>query len=95
MKAPRHVYVGGYKIKVLVVTGMDDWGDYDRERKMIRISHKATGDDLRDTLRHEMVHAALDIGGIAYCESMQEEAIVRCLDSLFFPAWEKVVSQEK
>jgi hypothetical protein len=45
------------------------------------------------TLRHEMVHAALAIGGVAFSESMEEEAIVRCMDELFFPAWDRVAKR--
>jgi hypothetical protein len=46
--------------------------------------------DLIETLRHEMVHAALDIGGISHIKNYEEEAIVRCLDTIFHGAWEQV-----
>lgn len=44
---------------------------------------------MRVTLRHELMHAALSISGIAYIDRLPEEAIVRCFDNLFFPAYEK------
>ena len=28
------------------------------------------------------------VGGVCWCERFKEEAIVRCLDELFFPAWD-------
>jgi len=46
-----------------------------------------------ETLRHEMVHAALAVGGVSFSVEYDEEVIVRCLDSLFFPAWDKLTKR--
>jgi hypothetical protein len=48
---------------------------------------------LRETLRHEILHASLDIAGISHLTVYQEEAIVRCIDNIFHPAWDKVRKQ--
>jgi hypothetical protein len=48
---------------------------------------------MRETLRHEMLHAALDICGISHLEGYEEEAVVRCVENVFHPAWETVRKQ--
>jgi hypothetical protein len=43
------------------------------------------------TLRHELQHMALMIGGPAWAMTDGEnESIIRCMDELFFPAWDAV-----
>lgn len=46
-----------------------------------------------ETLRHEMIHAALAVGGVSFAVEYDEEVIVRCLDSIFFPAWDKLTKR--
>jgi hypothetical protein len=36
------------------------------------------------------MHAALDISGVGFAESMDQESVVRCFDEIFFPAYEKL-----
>lgn len=91
------VPMGGIRIKVRYV-GDDElegkYGDYDPDQRVIRLHRRLKGTpDYVTTLRHEMRHAALDMGGISHCEKMEEEAIVRCLDNLFDPAWAWVVAR--
>jgi predicted SprT family Zn-dependent metalloprotease len=45
---------------------------------------------IRETLRHELMHAALSIAGVSYAEHPDEEAFVRCMDTLFFPMWSRL-----
>jgi len=35
-----------------------------------------------------MLHAALDVSGLTYIKTFEEEAIVRCIDNIFHPAWD-------
>jgi hypothetical protein len=90
-KIPQSVSIGGKTIGI-VVEEMESWGEYRSDDRQIALSHKATvsESDLIETLRHEMVHAALDIGGISHLKNYEEESIVRCLDTIFHPAWETV-----
>jgi hypothetical protein len=37
-----------------------------------------------------MGHAALDMGGISHLKNYEEEAIIRCFDTIFHPAWDRV-----
>lgn len=89
VKVPGVVVVGGKRIRVRWVDDLelpDASGDYRHGRGEIRLRLGEAG--WVETLRHEMVHAAFAIGGICWCERFEEEAIVRCLDELFFPAWD-------
>ena len=94
MKLPNSVQVGGHKIDVFFAQ-IENLGEYHTELKQIKINAAIIADDkvVFETLRHEMIHCAFDISGIAFCETFEEEAIVRCLDNVFFPAYEKLVTQ--
>ena len=89
---PKSIKLGGHRIKVVIDHDTDDWGEYSRDKKIITISHKCLQNYnlFMETLRHEMVHASLDIAGISYMQNYEEECIVRCLDNLFFPAYDQV-----
>ena len=90
-KIPRSVSIGGQVVKIRVVDDLEDWGQYDYDAQTISLSGRAVaGKEFVSTLRHEMTHAALWIGGVAFSEGMEEEAVLRCLDSVFWPAWERV-----
>ena len=90
-RIPRSVTVGGQVVKIRVVEDLEDWGQYDYDRQTITLSGRCVGSkELIPTLRHEMTHAALWIGGVAFMEGMEEEAVLRCLDAVFWPAWERV-----
>jgi len=89
---PKSVIVGGQRIRIDVSTSIEDWGQYDHDRKVITLSHRALekASTLRTTLRHELMHAAMSISGVSYCTGFQEEAVIRCMDDIFFPAWTKL-----
>lgn len=82
--------IGGRRI-LLRVDKTDDWGNYNHDEGVITLSPKALEKDsnLRETLRHEILHAALHIGGVAFLEQYEEEVIVRCINGVFWPAWER------
>ena len=75
-----------------MVKGMVDWGEYSHDDNTIRISAKCVDipGALRSTLRHELTHAALNIGGVGFSERYEEESIVRCLEQMFYPCWDKL-----
>ena len=87
--------MGGRKIAVRVDSEIDDYGQYHSGERKILISAKIMENpkEVRETLRHEMMHAALDMAGISYMKAYEEESIIRAFDSLFFPAWEIVEKQ--
>lgn len=92
MTYPKSVTMAGIRIKVRVVRDMIDWGGYDNDKKEITLSRKCLQDvaQLKTTLRHELTHAALHIGGVSFMEIYDEEPIVRCLDDIFFPCWDRL-----
>lgn len=89
---PTSVYVGGKKLRIRIVSDLESWGEYHHDAAEIRISPKALSkaSTLRETLRHEIMHAALAISGVSFMETFSEEAVVRCFDEIFFPAYEKL-----
>ena len=94
MRIPSTVKIAGRVIQVIVEDHLEDWGHYDHDDGIIKLSRRAAdGPEALPTLRHEMVHAALHIGGVAYSESMEEEAVIRCLDGVFWPAWDNVTME--
>lgn len=68
------------------------YGQYVPDSKVIEIDKQTLKDKrvLRETLRHEMIEATLFLSGIAYSETYDQEPIVRALDELFWPAWDRV-----
>jgi len=89
---PKSVIVGGQRIRIDVSPSLEDWGQYNHDTKAITVSHRVLEKSslLRTTLRHELMHAALSISGVSYCTGFQEEAVVRCLEEVFFPSWERL-----
>ena len=39
------------------------------------------------TLRHEVMEASLYLSGLAWAERYEQEAVIRCMEEIFFPAW--------
>jgi len=83
----RRVEIAGNPIVVEFDPALNNFGEWHLDTWTIKIGRLAET-CFGQTLRHEMVHAALDFGGVAYCERMEIEAVTRCLDHIFFPAWD-------
>jgi len=84
-------------LTVIVDPKLEAWGEYHADDRKIVIASRTLDKQstLRETLRHEMLHAALDICGLSYIKGFDryEECYVRALENVFFPAWEKVHQQ--
>jgi len=91
-KIPKSVTIGGREITVRICPELEPWGEYRADTREIVLAYRATltTETMIETLRHEMVHAALDLGGLSYTKDFPEEPIGRCLDGLFHDAWETV-----
>ena len=77
----------GQSVKIEYVDGMDNWGECDQDKMLIRLS-KLCLEDKKDhfsTLVHEVTHLILRMSGIAYMEANDEEAYVRCIENLIIP----------
>lgn len=92
MKIPKSIMMGGKRIKVQVKDLEDAYGQFLYDELRIELSTKLLHDPgaLRETLRHEMVEAALLISGVGWSEQYEQEPIVRALDNIFWPAWDLV-----
>jgi hypothetical protein len=91
MKLPTSVKIAGQRIKIKVGKLEEAYGQYEHENRIIWISN--TLKDERSnltTLRHEMLEASLLISGVGWLEKYDQEAIVRCVDEIFWPAWESL-----
>ena len=96
MKIPKKISIGGITFKVQFIKfDVDDYGrmDFDQRLILLNDSIKNNLPMVAETIRHEMVHAALAVGGVSFSVDYDEEVIVRCLDSLFFPAWDKLIKR--
>jgi hypothetical protein len=96
MKIPRKINIGGIAFKVRFVKFTDDdYGKMDFDQRLILLNQgmKNNLPMAIETLRHEMIHAALAVGGVSFAVEYDEEVIVRCLDSIFFPAWDKLTKK--
>lgn len=93
---PSGVTIGGHRFKVVWVETEDlegTWGQLELDTRKILLSkrHKTTKQAMV-TLRHEMIHAALQVGGVSYLLTEElEEGIVRCLEGLLLPALDALV----
>jgi hypothetical protein len=95
MNIPKSITMAGIRVRIKFRDLGDDdcYGIYSHRRKLITIDKTLKGKELLETIRHEKIHAALGISGLAFCEAYEEEAIVRCMDEIFFPAWERLLKR--
>ena len=94
----KQVTIAGHRIQVRVKDmGGDPYGQYLPDAHIIELDKSIMGNPklLKETLRHEMVEAALFISGVAWSERYDQEPIVRALDEIFWPAWERVEERIK
>lgn len=92
-KPPTSVMIGG--IRFAIVCQPIDEGDYgrmffDQRKIVINTICLAKASLLRESLRHEILHAALHVSGVSFLERYDEEAIVRAIDHIYHPAWDTI-----
>ena len=96
MELPKTISIAGHRIKLEVVplSGEDPpYGLYFHDKKLIQINANIRDKTLLNTIRHEMMEASLFISGLAWAERYEQEAIVRCMEEIFFPAWETILQR--
>ncbi len=96
MKIPSSVWIAGQKIEISIEDNLAEYGQFCLDDMKITLRNTDV-DIMESTLRHEMIHAAFAISGISYCKPFEdmEEAVVRCLENTFFPAWAKLLAKPK
>jgi len=91
MKLPSSVKIAGQKVKIKVGKLEDAYGQYEHDNRVIWISNTIKDERIMiTTLRHEILEASLLISGVGWLEKYDQEAIVRCVDEIFWPAWESL-----
>lgn len=86
MKKLSSINVLGKKIKI-IYKDMENWGECNVDEKQINISNKCLKDSEQHwwTLVHEVTHLIFELSGLAYMETNDEEAYVRCVENLVIP----------
>ena len=97
MTLPKTIRMAGVPLKIVCRDLSEDgtFGHYSHTRKLIVVDKSLAPIVLRDTIRHEMMHAAFAFSGLSYCEHWEEEAVVRCMEEVFFPSWERFLKRFK
>ena len=88
---PKTVSIAGRRVNLALVPfngDSPDYGLYLHDKKTIEINKNLKGKILLHTIRHEMMEASLLLSGVGWLENYDQEAIVRCMEEIFFPAWE-------
>ncbi len=96
MKIPPSVSIGGQEVEIVIEKDLAEYGLFCLDDMRITL-RSADTDIMESTLRHEMMHAAFSIAGISHSKTFDdmEECVVRCLENIFFPAWERVIAKPK
>ena len=89
----KSVQIAGKRIRIRVKDLGDCYGQYLHDEHVIELDRETVKDKrlMLETLRHEMIEAALFLSGVGWSERYEQEPIVRALDELFWPAWERVL----
>ena len=88
MKFPKTITIAGRRIKLVVRAFKGADSD-----KLIQINTGLNDKVALETLRHEVMEAALLISGVGFSERYEQEAVVRCMEEIFFPAWEVILKR--
>ena len=98
MELPTTVSIAGHRVKLEVValSGEDPpYGLYFHDKTTIQINAGIRDRELLATVRHEMMEASLLLSGVGFLESYEQEAVVRCMEEIFFPAWAQFLKRIK
>ena len=94
---PKSITIGGQKVKVKLQSFNDydgyTFGQYFHDNKIIQLNPDQSDKNLVITLRHEMMEAALLISGVGFSDNYEQEAVVRCMEEIFFPAWDLLLNR--
>jgi hypothetical protein len=95
MTLPKTIRVAGQTVKIKLRDLSDEscYGFYSHSRKMIFVHNDLDEYNTLTTLRHELMEASLCISGVGFCEKFEQEAVVRCMDEVFFPAYERLLKR--
>lgn len=87
-KWPKTIMVAGRRVRLLFCDLDDTYGQYKHDLKTIEISRAIPDSTKLITIRHELMEAALLLSGVGFADRYEQEPIVRCMEEIFFPAWD-------
>lgn len=94
MKLPKTISIAGHRVKLKFVLLDDCYGQYKHDCKTIEINTAIRDTpECLPTIRHEMMEASLLISGVGFSDRYDQEPIVRCMEDVFFPAWDAFVKR--
>ena len=88
MQLPKSLDILGRKVEVVYEDDLEAWGECDSDFLIIKIRTEATTKNpefLFQTILHEVTHMIFRLSGVAFMENNDEEAYVRCVESLVIP----------
>jgi hypothetical protein len=85
--------VAGRRVKLLFVELDETYGQYKHDQKIIEINKAISNSDKLITIRHELMEASLLLSGVGFSERYEQEPIVRCMEEIFFPAWDSFLKR--
>jgi hypothetical protein len=92
-RPPRSVEVAGQKVRVRIRDLEDAFGQFWPDERLIEIDRTHLANDPDEawlTFRHELMEAALFLSGVGYMETYQQEPVVRAMEQVFFPVWDRL-----
>ena len=93
LERPKKIQVAGVTFTVTYPTKIDSddsLGESNAVNRTLKIHTTQKGDEFERTLLHEIIHAALGIGGVAeILHSKAEEAVVVCLENALHSLYER------
>ena len=83
---PKSISIAGVLFKIQYKS-MNDFGLCDIDKKLITIRESLSNQETLETILHESLHACLAVSGLSYLLNNEdtEEALIRCIDSLYIP----------
>lgn len=95
-----------YKPKTITIAGVpfniqykqiNDFGLCDVDKKLITVRDSLSNQETLETILHESLHACLALSGLSYLLNNEdtEEALIRCIDSLYIPIVKNQLSRYK
>ena len=83
---PKTITIAGVPFKIQYKQ-MNDYGLCDIDKKVITIRESLSNRETLETILHESLHACLAVSGLSYLLNNEdtEEALIRCIDSLYIP----------
>lgn len=86
---PKTIDVAGRRVRLRFVELGDSYGQYLHDSKTIEVHAGITDAEKLLTIRHELMESSLLLSGVGFSEAYDQEPIVRCMEEIFFPAWEQ------